>query len=83
MVDRPKVSCPCCSAELAAVGEVSIDDRTLGVYQCDHCLRRVDFAGEPFLEALTFALSEDGAALDAESLERLRPEDLARRDAGK
>lgn len=65
------VLCPKCRQPLEPSGEVDIDGRVLAVYQCDDCTRPWSFDGEVFQTALTFALNEDGKALDPETLEPL------------
>ena len=58
------VKCPKCGRKLRASGVLDFDGRELPTYQCDECLRVVEFLGERQEVALTFVLGEDGRPFD-------------------
>lgn len=54
---------------LKPAGETTVEDLAgkvtrYPVYSCDECLQTVDFGGEKFEQALTFALRPDGTVVD-------------------
>ena len=67
------ILCPICRQPLEPCGEVDLDGRRLGVYQCSTCTRPWEFDGQTFQAALTFALTEDGQRLDPDTGEPLPP----------
>ncbi len=62
-----EIRCPSCRRLLPCSGEVNVNGRILGVYQCDSCVRPWEFGGKVFETALTFALTENGDLVDVES----------------
>lgn len=56
--------CPHCGRSLEQTGTVTSEGRTRPVYQCDDCIVRADFGGEPFELNLTFCLDERGRPFD-------------------
>lgn len=55
------ISCPKCTRMLQQSGEVTIDEDTYPIYQCDECLVNDPTFGEV---ALTFAIGRDGKPFD-------------------
>ncbi|HEX8913857.1 MAG TPA: hypothetical protein VF796_16025 [Humisphaera sp.] len=64
MPDFPRHPCPKCRRSLAPSGVATVDGAELPVYQCDECLVAVDFLGMREEQALTFAVTPDGRAVD-------------------
>lgn len=69
----PAVPCPKCNRTLRPSGELTIEDQSWAIYQCDECLVRKDFGGEAFDFCLTFGVDRFGAIIDPESGEPLPP----------
>lgn len=62
---KKRQNCPRCGRSLEQSGEVmDAGGQVLAVFQCDECLRRVDFMGERMEVALTFAVDSSGRAFD-------------------
>jgi endogenous inhibitor of DNA gyrase (YacG/DUF329 family) len=61
---RKSVPCPKCGRNLLQSGEVVVGDETLPTFQCDECVKVVDFLGQKMELALTFALDKDGKPFD-------------------
>ena len=56
--------CPKCGRNLLPSGEFTLGAVTAPTYQCDECLRVVEFLGERMEVALTFCVDADGRAFD-------------------
>ena len=56
--------CPKCNRRIAQSGELTIEGRSLAVFQCDECLETTRLMGVPVEVALTFAIDEDGQEFD-------------------
>lgn len=61
------MDCPKCKQPLAPSGIANFDGEQLTVYQCDTCTRFVNFGGQEFEAALTFAVNPAGQLFDPES----------------
>jgi hypothetical protein len=74
MAEAPKKSVPCpkCGRMLKPSGELNVAGVTMLTYQCDECLRTIDFCGEKTEVALTFAVDKDDHPFDPASGERFR-----------
>jgi len=65
MADPSKTtSCPKCGRRLQASGELIIEGESVPTFQCDECLRVVEFLGQRQELALTFCLDAAGRAFD-------------------
>ena len=62
------MNCPKCKASLDKVAEISVNDCTCDVYQCETCTRDWEFGDSTFEGALTFAVNPSGQLIDPDSL---------------
>ncbi|MCE9533963.1 MAG: hypothetical protein K8T89_23000 [Planctomycetes bacterium] len=59
-----KTPCPRCKRTLEQCGEVVVEGESFAVFQCDDCIEPMQFGGESFDAAYTFALRPDGTTFD-------------------
>jgi hypothetical protein len=62
------VPCPKCGRRLRASGVVNVNGRSAFSFQCDECITKTEFYGEPIEAPLTFVTDEAGTVVGGDSL---------------